>query len=60
MILLFIELKSDNARKYITFYFNSKVEWIVNENDIDDIFELIYITIISNKQKQKYLGKSSG
>ena len=56
----FLELKkieNDDQTKYTTFYFNSKVEVIINESDIDDIFELIYITTISNIQK--YLGKGS-
>ena len=33
-----------------------QAEIIVNESDIDDIFEAIYVTIISNK---KVLGKGS-
>ena len=41
-----------------TFYANSKAETIINESDIDDAFELIYTTIISNMQKS--LGKCSG
>lgn len=39
--------------KYITFYFNSKAETIIIESYIDDIFESIYIKIISNIQKLK-------
>ena len=31
---------------------------IINENDIDVVFQFIYTTIISNKQK--HLGNSSG
>ena len=44
--------------KYCTYYSNSKREIIINENDIDDIFESIYITIISTKPK--FIGKGSG
>ena len=33
-------------------------ETVINESDIDDVFESIYPTIISNIQK--YLGKASG
>ena len=46
------------TKKYSTFYSNSKVETINNESDINDIFESIYTTIISNMQKS--IGKSSG
>ena len=58
----FLELKkkkeNDDKTKYTTFYFNSKLEAIINENYFDDIFESIYITTISNIQK--YLEKGSG
>ena len=37
---------------------DSKAETIINESDIDDVFESTYTTIISNIQK--YLGKRSG
>ena len=43
---------------YSIFYSNSKAETIINENDIDDVFEPIYITIISNIKR--YLGQCSG
>ena len=36
---------------------NSKAE-IINESDIDDVFESIYITIVSNIQM--FLGKVCG
>ena len=42
----------------ITQYSNSKYYLTINESKIDDIFESIYTTIVSNKQK--YLGKSLG
>lgn len=32
-------MESDNVTKYITFYSNSKTETIINESDIDDVFE---------------------
>ena len=40
------------------FYSHSKAETTTNENDIDDVFQSIYATIISNIQKS--LGKGSG
>ena len=42
----------------IVFYSNSKAEIIINESDIDDVFQLIYTTVISNIPKS--LGKDSG
>ena len=34
--------------KYDTSYSHSKVETIINESDINDVFESIYTTVISN------------
>ena len=34
--------------KYDNFYLQSKAEIITNENDIDDVFQWIYTTIISD------------
>ena len=41
-----------------TFYFNSNRDTIINESDIDDVFESTCTAIISNIWKS--LGKSSG
>ena len=41
-----------------TFYFNPKSETIIIESVIDDVFESVCGTIISNIKK--YLGKDSG
>ena len=41
-----------------TFYFNPKSETIIIESVIDDVFESVCSTIISNIKK--YLGKDSG
>ena len=49
------KIESDYKTKYDTFYLKSKAEAIINENDIDDVFESVYTTIISNIQKS--LGK---
>ena len=60
MTTLFLVLKkieSEDKTKYVTFYLNSKAEIIINESEIDDVFQSIYTTIISNIQK--YLGKGS-
>ena len=42
----------------ITQYSNSKYYLTINESKIDDIFESVYTTIVSNKQK--YLGIGLG
>ena len=44
--------------KYSTLYWISKAETVINISDIDDLFESIYITIVSSIQK--YIGKGSG
>ena len=38
------------TKQYETFYSHSKAEIIVNEGDIDGIFESIYTKVISNIQ----------
>ena len=40
------------------FYLSLKAEIIINKSDIDDVFQSIYTTIITNVQK--YLRKGSG
>ena len=50
-VLEFKKIKNDDKTKYSTFSSNSKTEIIVNESDINDAFESIYSTIISNIQK---------
>ena len=56
--LLFEKIESEDKTNYDNFYSSSKAEIIVNESDIDDVFESIYSTIISNIEKS--LGKGSG
>ena len=46
-----LEIESDHERKNIIFYLNLKAETIINKSDIDDVFESVYIMIISNIQK---------
>ena len=46
MILEFKKIESDDATNYSTFYSNSKIETIINESDIDDIFESIYTSMV--------------
>ena len=54
----FTKIKREDATKYTNFYSKSKAETIINESDIDDVFESVYTTIILNIQK--YIGKGLG
>ena len=58
LVLVFKKTECEDKTKYDTFCLHSKGETIIHENDIDDVFQSIYTTIISNIQKS--LGKSSG
>ena len=51
-------IEIEDKTKYDTYYSNSKAGIIINESYIDNVFESIYSTIISNIQKS--LGKGSG
>ena len=48
LVLEFKKIQSDDKTRYNTFYSILKAEAIVHESKIDDIFESIYSTIISN------------
>ena len=58
LVLVFKKIESEDKTKYDTFYSNSKEKIIINESDIDHVFQSVYTTIISNIQKS--LGKGSG
>ena len=58
LVLGFKKIQSDDKTPYSTFYSNSKAETVINESNIDDVFEPIYHSIIS--EIQKILGKDSG
>ena len=47
---MFKKIESEDRTKNDTFYSNSKAEIIINESDIDGLFEFesIYTTIISD------------
>ena len=51
LVLVFKKIVSEDKTKYDTFYSHSKAEIIINESDIDDLFQSIYTTIITNIQK---------
>ena len=41
LVLVFKKIESDDKTKYDTFCSNSKIEIIMNESNIDDVFESI-------------------
>ena len=51
LVLMFKKIENEDKTKYDNFYSSSKVEIIINETDTDNVFQSIYITIISNIQK---------
>ena len=55
---MFKKVESEDKTKLDNFYSTSNAEAIVNESDIDDVFQLIYTTIITNIHN--FLGKGSG
>ena len=58
LVLVFKKIESEDKTKYENFYSSSKAEIIIHESDIDDVFQSVYATIITNIQKS--LEKSSG
>ena len=55
---MFKKKESDDKTKYDTVFSNSEAEIIINKSDIDNVFESVYTTIISNIQD--FLGKGLG
>ena len=43
LILVFQKIESGDKKKFDNFYSSSKVEIIVNEKDIENVFKSIYI-----------------
>ena len=53
LVLVLKKIESEHRTNYDTFYSNSKAKTVINEITfmmiyIDDVFQSIYITIISN------------
>ena len=46
LVFEFTKIQSDDKSLYSTLHSNSKAETVVNEIDIDDVFESIYSIII--------------
>ena len=57
-VIVFKKIESKDKTKYDTFYSSSKAEIVINDSNIDNVFQSIYTTIISNIQKS--LEKGSG
>ena len=50
LVLVFKKIESEDKTKFDNFYSSSKAEIIINQSDIDDVFQSIYTTIITNIQ----------
>ena len=48
LVLVFKKIESEDKTKSDNFYSSSKAEVIIYESDIDDVFNSIYYTIITN------------
>ena len=51
LVLVLKKIQNEDKTKYDLFYSLSEAEIIINESDIDGVFEPIYTTVISNIQK---------
>ena len=50
LVLAFKKIESKDKTRYGNFYSSSKTEIVINESDIDDVFQSLYTTIISSIQ----------
>ena len=57
LVLVLKKIKIEDKTKYDIFNSHSKSEIIMNESDIDNVFQSIYTTIIPNMQES--LGKGA-
>ena len=51
LVLVFKKIESEDRTKCDNFYSSPKTEIIINESDIDDVFQSVHTTIMSNMQK---------
>ena len=58
LFLVFKKIESEDKTKYEHFYSISQEEVIINESDIDNVFQSIHTTVLADIQKS--LGKGSG
>ena len=57
LILVSKKIESEDKRKYGNFYSSLKAEIIISESDIDDVFQSMYTTIVTNVRKS--IGRGS-
>ena len=58
LVLVFKKVESENKTKYDTFYSHLKARTITSKSDIDDVFQSIHTTIISNIEKSLEKGST--
>ena len=56
LVLVFKKIESKNKTQYDNFYSSSKVKIIINDSDIDDVFQSVYTAIIKDTQKSLEIG----
>ena len=54
LVLVFKKIESKDKTKFDNFYSSSKAEIIINKSDIENVFESIYSTIISNIFRKRF------
>ena len=58
LVIVFKKTESEDKTKCDTFYSSSKAEIIINKSNIDNVFQSIYTTILTNLKKS--FGNGSG
>ena len=58
LALMFRKIESEHKTKNDNFFLSSKAELIINESDIDNVFQSSYTSITTNIKKSS--GKGSG
>ena len=51
LVLVFKKIENEDKTSYDTFYSSSKAEIIINDSDIDNLFQSVYTPIIAIKQR---------
>ena len=50
LVLVFKKIEREDKTTFHNFYLSSKAEIIINESDIDDVFQSVYTAIVTNIQ----------
>ena len=56
LVLMFKKIESEDKTNYNNLNSSSKAQAIINESDIDDVFQSVYTTILTNIQKSSVRG----